>query len=236
MSEATLPASGALNPSLDALFGATLERTADPTPETTPYAARRGDALEDAELCELVARVARADQKALAALYDATVSRVFSLARGITRNLQCAEEVTEDVYWQVWRQALRFDRRRGAVMAWLLTLARSRALDHLRKRDEALAHPDPQTLVDDPGNVRDNPAERVASTERERALNAALERIDPLPRQLLALAFYRGLTHDEIAQQTQLPLGTVKSHLRRAMNTLRGVLAHDDAARETLTS
>ena len=193
------------------------------------------DPVEDLALCDLVNRVTRADQEALAALYDATVSRVYSLARSITRNLQCAEEVTEDVYWQVWRQALRFDRRRGAVLAWLLTLARSRALDHLRKRDAAFSHPEPQTLVDETGDVLANPAERVGAAQQERSLNAALERIEPLPRQLLALAFYRGLTHDEIAQQTHLPLGTVKSHLRRAMHTLRGLLAHDESTHEAVT-
>ena len=193
------------------------------------------DPVEDLALCDLVNRVTRADQEALAALYDATVSRVYSLARSITRNLQCAEEVTEDVYWQVWRQALRFDRRRGAVLAWLLTLARSRALDHLRKRDAAFSHPEPHTLVDETGDTLENPAERVGAAQQERSLNAALERIEPLPRQLLALAFYRGLTHDEIAQQTHLPLGTVKSHLRRAMNTLRGLLAHDESTHEAVT-
>ena len=193
------------------------------------------DPVEDLALCDLVNRVSRADQEALAALYDATVSRVYSLARSITRNLQCAEEVTEDVYWQVWRQALRFDRRRGAVLAWLLTLARSRALDHLRKRDPAFSHPEPRTLVDETGDVLANPAERVGAAQQERSLNAALERIEPLPRQLLALAFYRGLTHDEIAQQTHLPLGTVKSHLRRAMHTLRGLLAHDESTHEAVT-
>ena len=193
------------------------------------------DPVEDLALCDLVNRVSRADQEALAALYDATVSRVYSLARSITRNLQCAEEVTEDVYWQVWRQALRFDRRRGAVLAWLLTLARSRALDHLRKRDPAFSHPEPHTLVDETGDMLESPAERVGAAQQERSLNAALERIEPLPRQLLALAFYRGLTHDEIAQQTHLPLGTVKSHLRRAMNTLRGLLAHDESTHEAVT-
>jgi len=89
------------------------------------------DPEEDALLCALVARVSRAEQKALAQLYDLTVARIYGLACGITQDPQRAEEVTEDVYWQVWRQALRFDRRHGPVIAWLLTLTRSRALGHL---------------------------------------------------------------------------------------------------------
>ena len=203
----------------------------------SPAAARTaGEPEEDARLCSLVERIGRGDETALAALYDATAGRVFAMVRGITRNLQCAEEVTEDVFWQAWRQALRFDRRRGPVMAWLLTLARSRALDHLRRGDEALSHPDPETLRETPEVAADNPAAAVSASEQERRLGAALERLDPLPRQLVALAFYRGLTHDEIARQTRLPLGTVKSHIRRALNSLRGLLAAIDPAQETVAS
>jgi RNA polymerase sigma-70 factor (ECF subfamily) len=187
---------------------------------------------EDDLLCALVARVSRSDQKALAELYDLTVSRVYGLARGITRNLQCAEDVTEDVYWQVWRQALRFDRRRGPVMAWLLTLARSRGLDHLRRGDEATSHPEPETLVGDDGDALANPSHLIANAERDRRLRGALDRLEPLPRQLLSLAFYRGLTHDEIAQQTRLPLGTVKSHIRRALTSLRVLLGGNTTAAE----
>ena len=193
---------------------------------------------EDELLCALVARVSRADQKALAELYDITVSRVYGLARGITRNLQCAEDVTEEVYWQVWRQALRFDRRRGPVMAWLLTLARSRSLDHLRRGDEATTHPEPETLIQDSGDARANPSHLLDAAQRDRHLLAALEQLEPLPRQLLVLAYFRGLTHDEIAQQTRMPLGTVKSHIRRALASLRGALsapaARDSDVREAI--
>jgi RNA polymerase sigma factor (sigma-70 family) len=185
------------------------------------------DPEEDELLCALVARVSRCEQKALAELYDLTVARVYGLARGVTRNQQCAEEVTEDVYWQAWRQALRFDRRRGPVMAWLLTLARSRALDHLRRGE-----PTARTVTLDEGehDTPDsalNPSRLLATAERDRTLNAALDALEPLPRQLLSLAFYRGLTHDEISRQTRLPLGTVKSHIRRALAVLRSLLSHE---------
>jgi len=176
---------------------------------------------DDEALCALVARVARSDQEALAELYDATAPRVYSLARSVTRNLQCAQDVNEVVYCQVWRQALRFDRHRGPVMAWLLTLARSRALDHLRRGDPAVTHPEPATLVSDDGDVRANPSQQIADHERDLTLRAAIAQLEPLPRQLLSLAFYRGLTHDEIARQTALPLGTIKSHIRRALASLR---------------
>jgi RNA polymerase sigma-70 factor (ECF subfamily) len=231
MTEVALSATGAPGPNLDALFA--------PLPEAAETATVRHHSKttatgprDDGAMCELVARIVDADQKALAALYDATVSQVYRLARNITRNLQCAEDVTEDVYWQVWRQAPRFDRRRGPVIAWLLTLSRSRALDHLRRRDEAVPHPETQTLAGETADSQNNPAARLSASESERSLNAALERLDPLPRQLLALAFYRGLSHDEIAQQTRLPLGSVKSHIRRALIALRGQLGPAGTVRE----
>jgi RNA polymerase sigma factor (sigma-70 family) len=215
-------------PHLDALFAPLIRAPESPPVEVKRAAPAASDPVEDLKLCEWVARVAAADERALGLLYDATVSRVYSMARGITHNLQCAEEVTEEVYWQVWRQALRFDRQRGPVMAWLLTLARSRALDHLRRRDEATTHPEPHSLVEDAGDHHDNPAQLLSAAQRSDGLRAALEQLDPLPRQLLSLAFYRGLTHDEIAAQTSLPLGTVKSHIRRGLNSLRGLLSADE--------
>ncbi|HEV7913931.1 MAG TPA: sigma-70 family RNA polymerase sigma factor [Albitalea sp.] len=214
---------------LDALFAASL-----PAAPATPPPAVASEPEEDSRLCALVARVSRCEQKALAELYDATVSRVYGLARGITRNLQCAEEVTEDVYWQVWRQALRFDRRRGPVMAWLLTLARSRALDHLRRRDPATGRAPPDAHEQESADPALDPSLSIAAAERDRRLLVALDQLEPLPRQLLSLAFYRGLTHDEIAQQTRLPLGTVKSQIRRALAALRGLLSPQ--AHEEVTS
>lgn len=202
---------------LDALFAGT-----QPTQEDAPVAAS-SDPQENDRLCALVSRVSRGEQKALAELYDATVARVYGLARGITRNQHCAEEVTEDVYWQVWRQALRYDRRRAPVIAWLLTLARSRALDHLRRGGGSGA-PVHAEVDDEAADPSANPSVQLAAAQRDRHLVAALERLEPVPKQLLSLAFYRGLTHEEISAQTRLPLGTVKSHIRRALATLRTVL------------
>jgi RNA polymerase sigma factor (sigma-70 family) len=213
---------------LDQLFARLARATAQAlAAETMPT-----DPQEDAVLCALVARVARSEQKALAELYDRTVPRVYGLARGITQNLQCAEEVTEDVYWHVWRQALRFDRQRGPVIAWLLDLARNRALDHLRRRGETPGDGSADSAPA-PDGADNNPSHLIALAERDRSLGAAIARLDALPRQLLTLAFYRGLTHEEIAEQTGLPLGTVKSHIRRALSALRAMLASDARQRAT---
>lgn len=186
----------------------------------------------EARLRALIARVAGQDEAALGELYDLTHGRVHGIALRITRRREVAEEVTEDAYWQVWRQALRFDPARGNALAWLLTIARSRALDTLRRADPAEMHPEPQTLAETALAPDGDPQDLLAATQRDRALHAALATLDALPRQLLALAFFRGLTHEEIAAQTALPLGTVKSHIRRALAALKGALAFGLAALE----
>jgi DNA-directed RNA polymerase specialized sigma24 family protein len=176
-------------PNTDALFTPLL-RAAERLPaEAKKAAPPASDPVEDRRLCDWVARVAAADERALGLLYDATVSRVYGMVRGITRNQQDAEEVTEDVYWQVWRHALRFDRQRGQVMVWLLTLARSRALDLLYRRDEATTHPEPHRLAGAAADPLQDPAQRMAQAQRAESLRAVLEQLEPLPRQLPSLAF-----------------------------------------------
>jgi RNA polymerase sigma-70 factor (ECF subfamily) len=141
-----------------------------------------------------------------------------------------AEEVVEDVFWQVWREAPRFDTQRGRVLAWLLAIARSRAIDALRRIERTRASEvavDDDTTLDalaDAPERSDDPLDLLAAAQHHARLHALLASLDPLPRQLLTLAFFRGCTHDEIAAQTGLPLGTVKSHIRRTLTTLRDQL------------
>jgi RNA polymerase sigma factor (sigma-70 family) len=175
-------------------------------------------------LVALIVAIAKGDEQALGSFYDATVSRVFGLALRIVRRRDAAEEVAEDVFIQVWQQANRFDAGRGKPLAWLLTICRSRALDFLRREDEAFSHPEPETLVAEPHDERADPQDILLATERNSRLYAILETLLPVQRQLLALAFFRGLTHQEIADHTQLPLGTVKSHVRKALDKMRELL------------
>jgi RNA polymerase sigma-70 factor (ECF subfamily) len=184
-------------------------------------------------LAALIGRIAGQDEAALGELYDATAGRVYGLALRVLRDEQGAEEVAEEVFFQVWRQAGRYDPARGRPLGWLLNLARSRALDQLRRRDAALSHPDPTTLHFDEaggglelfdGREARDPQDLLAATEAHRGLHRALAALEPVPRQMVALAFFRGLTHEEIAACTELPLGTVKSHIRRALAALRAAL------------
>lgn len=173
------------------------------------------------DLMGWVAAIAKGDEQALGAFYDATVSRVFGLALRIVRQRDAAEEVAEDVYMQVWQQAGRFDSSRGKPLTWLLTICRSRALDYLRREDEAISHPEPETLTAQPYDEHSDPQDLLLAIERNSRLHGILNQLSPVQRQLLALAFFRGLTHQEIADHTHLPLGTVKSHVRKALDTMR---------------
>lgn len=178
-----------------------------------------------AAIVALLARIARRDEAALAALYDRLVHRVHGLVRRIVRNAQVAEEVTEDVFFQVWRQAERFDPARGRPLGWILSIARTRSLDSLRRADPAVLHPEPEVLSDSQQLASDAPHDLLDALQESTLLHAALATLTPLPRQLLALAFFSGLTHEEIAVHCDLPLGTVKSHIRRALLALRDTLS-----------
>lgn len=197
----------------------------DPGLVRNPPAAQ---AIRESELQDWIVRIMRQDEAALSALYEATVGRVYGLALRITRNAELAEEVTEDTFWQVWRQAPRFDPVRGSALSWMMTMARSRALDALRARDPAIATEDTTALLDAQGKTDGSPEDLLDAVQSEHRLHTALEQLDAQPRQLIALAFFRGLTHDEISAHTGIPLGTVKSHIRRGLLSLRALL--DDPA------
>lgn len=190
--------------------------------ETKPAVSR---VERDRQLAMLIAAVARAERGALESLYEETVGRVFGLALRIVGTREAAEEVAIDVYLQVWRTAASYDVLRGSPLAWLLTICRSRALDSLRREDRATAHPEPETLErrEDAAREKD-PQDLLASTRSHERLSLALGNLNALQRQLLALAFFRGLTHQEIAAHARLPLGSVKTYIRRALAQLRAEL------------
>ncbi len=173
-----------------------------------------------------VAAVAAGDTAALSELYDSTVAKVHALVRAIIRNPADAEEVTCDVYAEAWRTASRFDPSRGSVMTWLLTIARSRSIDCLRRQRGRARLFDEQCPQEDfPDAAEYVSPERMLNLFQSRSVvRAALEQLPPERRRLVALAFFEDLSHAEIAEATGLPLGTVKSHLRRAIHSLRGLL------------
>lgn len=175
-------------------------------------------------LTELMEGVVRADERALADLYDATVSKLYGLATAILRNTEDAEEVVCETYTYVWSNAARYDARRGNVLAWLLMLCRSRALDRLRRRRAAAAAVDMLQLRELAAATTHEPDDLLSLMQRQTAVYAALATLTAERRRLIAFAFLQGLSHQEIAQATGMPLGTVKSHLRRALAQLRDAL------------
>jgi RNA polymerase sigma factor (sigma-70 family) len=187
-----------------------------------PYGVR--PATSEDEGAALMRRIAAHDQQALERFYNATIGRVYGLALRITRHRATAEEVAEDVYVQLWQRAAGFDPQRGSSLAWTLTICRSRALDALRRVDPAVLDADPSARLDAPVHLGDNPQDLLHASQQNAALHAAIVRLKPQQRQLLSLAYFCEMSHAELAAHTGLPLGTVKSSMRRSLLVLRAEL------------
>jgi RNA polymerase sigma-70 factor (ECF subfamily) len=181
------------------------------------------------ELAALIGQIQLREESALGRFYDLTVAKVYALALRITGNAADAEEVTCDVYLQLWRDAKRYDRRRGNVSQWIMVVARSRALDcyrerrgrerglHLGEREDSYQH-----------EIAPIAEQLLQQLQVGGVVHAEIAKLSPVQQSLIGLAFFHGLSHQEIAAQTRLPLGTVKSHIARALATLRKALADLD--------
>ncbi len=175
----------------------------------------------------LLARVAGGDESALRELYDRTSRRVFGLALAVLRDRAAAEDVTLEVYVQVWRQAQRFDAAQGAALAWLATLARTRAIDAWRARQRQAAREAAPELPDatELACSAPGPEARCEDGERAARVHRALDSLPPEQRRALQAAYFTGLTHVEIAAAFGQPLGTVKTRIRNGLLALRRALA-----------
>jgi RNA polymerase sigma-70 factor (ECF subfamily) len=170
-----------------------------------------------------VQRAAAGDQQAFAALYDETSNLVYSVALRILGNEADAEEVALDVYAQVWRTAAKFSNERGSVNAWLIMLARSRAIDRFRSRSRSRSEEPVDALMELAGGGPD-PEQVSLLTENRDRIRAALQSISPEQRQAIELAFFSGYTQSELAEHLGQPLGTVKTRIRLGMMKLKDQL------------
>ena len=175
---------------------------------------------------ELVAAMAAGDREgALTEFYERYSGRVMALLVKMLRSRAIAEERLQDVFVELWRRAPQYDPRRASVSTWVITIARSRALDTLRAR--ARRKSDAQIPSDDAqlaAPETDRPDQRAAEAMRRQRLAAALETLSDAQREVLELSYFRGLSHGEIAAELGLPLGTVKSRILGAMKALRKIL------------
>jgi RNA polymerase sigma-70 factor (ECF subfamily) len=163
-------------------------------------------------------------------LYDRHARPLYSLILRILGNETEAEDVLQEVFAQAFRQAARYDSRRGAVAAWLLTIARSRAIDRLRARRTRVEAPAGEMQpLDEMPDAQPDAASTMLDEEQSRLVRQALAALPMLQRMAIELAYYEGLSHSEIAERLEQPLGTVKTRIRLGLLKLRGVLTEGRA-------
>ncbi len=179
-----------------------------------------------ADLVGLMEQVVARNQAALGTLYDLTVNRAFAVAMRVLGNNADAEEAVCAAYQQLWEQANHYSVARGSVMGWLSTMVWTRSVDLARRRRAHVSIDDlhPIHSASAYAKCEDDAASLLDAFATGSAVRRALSQLKPVTQRLLKLAFVGGLSHPEIAQQTKLPLGTVKSHIRRGLVELRRML------------
>ena len=184
------------------------------------------------ELAQLLARTALGDRAAFARLYERSSGHLFAVVLRIQRDRAQAEDLLQEIYVSVWKAASSFDAARAQPLTWMTHIARNRAIDSLRR---AAAQPHTESLSGDEDDDRPDPADSLASSEpgpldllgrasASRELTHCMDQLTAPQRQSVALAFFDGLSHAEVAAHLREPLGTVKSWVRRALSSLKGCL------------
>lgn len=196
--------------------------------ESVTPAAESEQMTFDAQCLGWIRDMSGGNEQALAAFYDATLGRVYGVALRIVGDESLAEEVVTTVYHEAWTGAARYDAMRGRPITWLLTICRSRALDEYRRRSSAERKVEAVAALDIVDPVIE-PDELLHAVEEGHIVHTLLAELSPDDRQLIALAFFKGLSHQQISSYTNMPLGTVKSRIRRALTALSEALP--DAAR-----
>ena len=180
-----------------------------------------------ARLAALLARVALADQRAFATLYGQTSAHLYAVALRIVRDPAAAEDILQEAYVSVWHHAGRYDAARSQPITWMTAIVRNRCLDQMRRRDLDTVS---LTPIDDDApafDIRDEgpaPPELLLQGADASAVRACVETLEAGPRQAIALAFFQGLSHAELAEHMREPLGTIKSWVRRALERLKRCL------------
>ncbi|MFB8240463.1 sigma-70 family RNA polymerase sigma factor [Kitasatospora purpeofusca] len=175
------------------------------------------------DLKELVARTALGDQEAFSRLYDAVAAPMLGLVRRVLRDPAQSEEVAQEVMFELWRTAARYQPERGEVMAWVLTMAHRRAVDRVRTA-QAAADREQKVAARSHTPAFDEVAEQVEGRLEREQVRRCLESLTRLQRESVTLAYYRGYTYPEVAEVLGAPLGTVKTRMRDGLIRLRDCL------------
>lgn len=170
--------------------------------------------------------MADGDEHALGELYDATLSKVYGVAMRVIGDPALAEDVVAEAYHDAWRNAGRFDSERGRPLTWLLSICRNRALDEYRRRS-ADSRKIESAAQQEIAETALTPDDLLMAVEEGHVVHGLLAAISSDDRQLVAMAFFKGLSHQQIADHVNMPLGTVKSRLRRAIQKLSAGLPAD---------
>jgi RNA polymerase sigma-70 factor (ECF subfamily) len=179
-------------------------------------------ASDQPTLEHLLAACAAGDRAALQVVYRAEAGRMIAVAQRILRRRTLAEEAVQDAFVLIWRNAAKFDPEKGSAMTWIYTVLRNRSLSILR--DESRVEPSHNPIGDEVADEAESPEAAVARLSDAEALRHCLERLDPRRRNAIALAYVHGLSHGELAGKLGIPLGTIKSWMRRSLMTLRECL------------
>ena len=183
---------------------------------------------DEATLQMLLSRVALQDRAALRSLYDATAGRLLAIVQRMLDDRGAAEDVVQETFVTVWSRAAQFPSLRTSPLAWLTTIARHRAIDLMRKRKPETSltwsDDDGQEHQHDIADEGGSPPEQMQERQDEGRLAFCVGRLDDEPRQAVMLAYYEGLTHEELAARLKRPLGTVKTWVRRSLLQLKACL------------
>jgi RNA polymerase sigma-70 factor, ECF subfamily len=174
-------------------------------------------------LAALLRRCALGDEECFAQLYDLTARRVHGLVLRVVRDPSQAEEVTQEVYLQAWREAARYDESKGSALAWLMTLAHRRAVDRVRSA-EAASRQDTTYHQRTHAVPHDTTAEAAEHSIEARRVRTALAELTTVQREALELAYFGGYTHTEVATMLDLPVGTAKTRIRDGLIRLRDAM------------
>ncbi|HET7359109.1 MAG TPA: sigma-70 family RNA polymerase sigma factor [Rhodanobacteraceae bacterium] len=174
------------------------------------------------ELNRLLVLTGRSDQPSFAELYKRTSSKLFGVCLRMLRDRGEAEEVLQEIYTTVWRRAASFDPGKASAITWLVTLARNKAIDRLRQHREEVF--DDPLKLDDVPDEHATPLDDAAASQEHRRLQRCLDALDPQQRRSVREAFFAGATYNELAVRCKVPLGTMKSWIRRSLIQLRACL------------